>query len=154
MEVSPRWLDLNELGEFDKETGALPAGTDLVGAWFSKTPVSANEFPELIMALEASPSASTIGTMDEIREQYLGGLEGTLPNLVVGKSQHYETPNGLEGDRTDCTFSMPDEGLSGTMAIAAVAHGRRFLLVFWISYDGPIDEQAFADLMETVRLDT
>ncbi len=154
VEIPTHWRDVNSYMDLESDFAELPAGATVVGAWFTKAPTSAGTPPQLIIAMEVAPSASGLGTMDDIRRQYLGDLEHSDPGLEISSTEHYETDLGLEGDRTELTFDNAGNGVSGTMSLVAVAHGRRFVLVMWVSYDGPIDEESFDAFMTSLRVDS
>ena len=153
VEYPAQWHDVQEYMDFEAAIGDLPAGATLVGAWFTRVPTSAASPPQMVMLMEFSPSAVGVGTMEDVRDRYVGGIKVTMPGIVVGPGQDYETALGLEGDRTDATYESAEENLTATMAIVAVAHGRRFVIAVWISYQGPIDEQGFESFMASLRVD-
>jgi hypothetical protein len=154
VEIPTGWHGLQEYADLESAVGTLPSGASLLGAWFTGAPETAPTIPNMVMVMEMTPAAVGPGTMDDMRSQYLGGMKDSLPSLVLGASQDYATALGLEGDRTDATFEITEQNVSGTMAVIAVAHGRRFVLVVWTSYEGPIDEAALEAFTDSLRIDS
>jgi hypothetical protein len=153
-EIPPGWHDVQEYLDLDSALGTLPSGASLLGAWFTGAPETATFVPQMVMVMEMEPAASGPGTLGDIQSQYLAGMRGTLSSLVFGPTEDYTTALGLDGKRTDATFELPEQGISGTVVVVAVAHGRRFVVVQWTSYGEPIDEQSLDAFTATLRVDS
>jgi hypothetical protein len=153
VEVPTEWHNVQEYADLKSAIGTTPSGSTLVGAWFTKAPGTPSSLPQMVMVLELSPSSVGPGTMDDVTRGYLAGLEKSIPGSVFGQGQAFKTVLGLEGDRTDATFQSSTQNLSGTLATVMVAHGRRFVVTTWISYQGPIDEAGLTAFMATLRVD-
>jgi hypothetical protein len=152
-EIPLLWRDVQDYTDAPSVAASAPSGATLVGAWFTRAPTSAVVPPPLVQVMVASPSAVAPGTMTDIGNRAVDGLEESVPGIVLGASQTFETALGLEGYRADAQFEVPDTNLSGTVALIVVAHGRRFVLITWMSFQGPIDEQSLDAFMTSLRID-
>lgn len=153
-EIPLGWHDVQEYVDIQSAVGELPPGATLLGAWFTGAPAEATLIPQMVIVMEMTPTASGPGTLGDIQQQYLAGMRGSLPNLGFGPTRAYTTALGLEGERTDATFDIAEEALSGTIAVVTVAHGRRFVVVQWTAYDEPIDEESLDAFMAALRVDS
>jgi hypothetical protein len=152
LEIPQQWVNAADYADLSGVSAGLPAGTGLLGAWFTAVPGGTNP-PQMVIVFEAASSAAGIGSLSDFQNQAIGGLRRSDTFSGVDATTDVTSTNGLEGKRTTATLDM-DQGITATTVLETFGHSRRLALVMWTSYSGPVDETALQAMTDSLRIDS
>ena len=147
--VPEEWVNAGDYIDLSAMEAPLEEEQDIVGSYFTGDPSTVT--PQLVVVLESSPSPSNRGTFDNQMDEYLKGFATSAESVSEATKVPVTTANGLEGLQGD--FSASYEGGDALVRATILGNGNRLVFVQWISYSGPIDEAAYSEFLDTMRID-
>lgn len=144
----PGWVDI------ETYAGVIPEATELVqsgrylGAHFT-APIS-NVVPDSILVIGLGLDAPR-RPLAKLNELWIEHLTDARPVTIISPSEPIATSVGLQGHES--TVSVSSESGPQLVRLAVLGNGSSVVLVIWGSPNPTINEAAYAEFIQSVRID-
>ncbi len=145
------WIDATTLVDLSAVLASMPEGQTMIGTWYTDDPRT-DPSAQVVMLLEYPPTFGSRGTLDDLQQGTVDAASQNTSTTYVGPTTAFTTDTGLEGRRTAISLALGDDIEANTVS-AAVAHGRRVVLLSWTAYNSSPDEAGIAALLNSLRVD-
>ena len=146
--IGPTWVNAADYVDVAALMQGVPASAAIVGNHYTDDPTGT---ADAFVGVVALPARVPGPPLDAALEAYLEAATSVTETDISQAPEPFVTEVGLEG--FDAAFVGSAEGFSLDARAAVLGRGVNTVFVTWMSYHGDVDEAAFRELLESVRID-